>query len=94
MGDLVVIAWRDFPENFIPWKQMQIQHGASQIFKQIGHCRIQPSGNYLQGNDSRFTFSQLNIRNMAPIHIEMDGHVNLRPSLLSSQGLDSFSQSD
>jgi hypothetical protein len=65
----------------------------SQVFKQIGHRGVQSSGNNLQGYDSRFSLTQLNIRDMTTVHIETDSHVYLGPSFLPSQDLDSFSQS-
>lgn len=52
----------------------------------------QTSGNHLQGDDPHFALALLNVRDVSPIHIQMDGEISLRPSLAFSQRLDAFSQ--
>ena len=59
--------------------------------QQTRHCRIQTAGDYLQGDYSNLTLAQFDVRDMAPIQIQVDRHIGLRPILLFSERLDTLS---
>lgn len=55
---------------------------------------MEASGDNLQGNDSYLSFPGFNVRNMPPIHVEVNGEVCLRPTFLQSEISDSVSKLD
>ena len=66
--------------------------GVLQAFEQLRHRGVQTSGNHLQGDDPYFALALFNVRDVSPIHIQVDREVSLRPSFVFPQRLDAFSQ--
>jgi hypothetical protein len=66
--------------------------GVLKALEQLGHCSVQAPGNHLQGDDPHFALALFNVRDVSPVHIQVDREVGLRPSFVFPQRLDAFSQ--
>jgi hypothetical protein len=44
-------------------------------FKQIGHCRVETACDDLQRDNFRRALATLNVRQVSPVHVEMDGEI-------------------
>ena len=48
-----------------------------QAFEQLRHRGVQTSGDHLQGDDPHFALALLNVRDVSPVHIQVDREVGL-----------------